>query len=279
MQNNFQNNKYTTWYFNIINSARNQHRLKTKTGEYFELHHILPKCAFPQYSNLKNNPWNGILLTTKEHYICHWLLIKMAKTREHEIKFSQGLYKMLSDKRNSRDYSFSRYALLTHLKTKGRTEQHNKKLSDSRKGKSIFKDSTGKTYISKIDDQRVLNGELVGITKGIKGKPVNKNMIVARNSITGEIERIPKELFDGIKFVGVMKGIKHNTDKSTKPKRVLSQETKEKLSKATKGRAKTEEWKQKNRKPKSEVGRKHIGDAIRLRYQKDKLENTIDNFH
>jgi hypothetical protein len=40
------------------------------------LHHILPKAAafFPQFKNLKENTWNGIHLTAREHFIAHRLL-------------------------------------------------------------------------------------------------------------------------------------------------------------------------------------------------------------
>jgi hypothetical protein len=62
-------NKYYRWYFSIISSAEG----RKKPGNY-EVHHILPKALFPQFKNLRNNEWNGILLTPKEHFICHLLL-------------------------------------------------------------------------------------------------------------------------------------------------------------------------------------------------------------
>lgn len=38
------------------------------------LHHILPKSLFPEYSNLKENIWNGSHLLYADHYYAHWLL-------------------------------------------------------------------------------------------------------------------------------------------------------------------------------------------------------------
>lgn len=62
--------KYSGWYFSIIEKARAQNRSK-KYG-YFENHHIHPKCFGG--SNKKSNL---VLLTAREHLVCHRLLIRM----------------------------------------------------------------------------------------------------------------------------------------------------------------------------------------------------------
>ena len=72
----YHDNKYTKWYYNIINAAKTQNREKGN-GVYYEKHHILPKCLCPELADLSENPSNGVLLTAREHYICHWLLTKM----------------------------------------------------------------------------------------------------------------------------------------------------------------------------------------------------------
>ena len=43
-----------------------------KTGEYFEGHHIIPKCL-----GGGNTKVNIAQLTAREHFICHWLLIRI----------------------------------------------------------------------------------------------------------------------------------------------------------------------------------------------------------
>lgn len=58
-------------YNKIIQKALSLNR-KKGNGAYFERHHIIPKCLGG--SNLKENL---VLLTAKEHYICHLLLIYM----------------------------------------------------------------------------------------------------------------------------------------------------------------------------------------------------------
>ncbi len=72
----FIDNKYTHIYNSIIKKAKLENRRKSKK-EYFEEHHILPKSIFPEYSNLRKFKHNAVLLTAKEHFICHLLLTKM----------------------------------------------------------------------------------------------------------------------------------------------------------------------------------------------------------
>lgn len=65
----FLSNKYTNWYFNIINNARNR-----PISGYTEYHHIIPKSL-----GGSNELSNLIHLTAREHFICHMLLMFMIK--------------------------------------------------------------------------------------------------------------------------------------------------------------------------------------------------------
>ena len=69
----FIENKYYLWYFNLIEKVKKQSRHKGD-GVYYERHHIYPKSIFPDQ---KNDHDNLVLLTAKEHYIAHLMLIKM----------------------------------------------------------------------------------------------------------------------------------------------------------------------------------------------------------
>jgi hypothetical protein len=64
----FNDTKYTKWYTNIVNSAKN----RQVTDEYYETHHIIPKSLGGD--NTKNNT---VKLTAREHFICHLILPKM----------------------------------------------------------------------------------------------------------------------------------------------------------------------------------------------------------
>jgi len=70
-------NKYRKLYLNIIKNALSSNRQKVKNTDinyiYYECHHIFPKALYPTLSNKK---WNNVLLTGKEHFICHKLLTK-----------------------------------------------------------------------------------------------------------------------------------------------------------------------------------------------------------
>jgi len=64
-------NKYTNWYMLIIEKAKSENRIKTKNCN-LDSHHIIPKSI----GGLDTKE-NRVLLTCKEHFICHLLLTKM----------------------------------------------------------------------------------------------------------------------------------------------------------------------------------------------------------
>lgn len=60
---------YLKIYNNLITSRQTR---KFKSVDYYEVHHILPKCL-----GGTNDKSNLIKLTAREHYIAHWLLTKL----------------------------------------------------------------------------------------------------------------------------------------------------------------------------------------------------------
>jgi len=108
----FNATKYGTLYIKILQKANNKNRTKLKKDDplyvYYELHHILPKSIYPEYKNLKKFPSNSILLTAREHFICHILLMKHYKKLNNKnayIKMSKALHRLSSDgKHNSKIY-------------------------------------------------------------------------------------------------------------------------------------------------------------------------------
>lgn len=46
-------------------------------GTYTEQHHICPKSLFPEYADLSINPWNSVILSSRQHYVAHWILSKV----------------------------------------------------------------------------------------------------------------------------------------------------------------------------------------------------------
>ena len=84
---NFIDNKYSRWYYAIVANA--QCRV---TNGYTETHHIIPKSLGG--TDLVENL---VVLTAREHFICHRLLTKMAISKKHQYQmwnaFSCMLYR------------------------------------------------------------------------------------------------------------------------------------------------------------------------------------------
>lgn len=141
----FLENKYTKYYLNIIENAKSHNR--SKSNDYYELHHIIPKSLGG--SNKKDNL---ILLTAKEHFICHLLLPKMFEkhsvgynkmlhaiilfkgSNEHQIRyFNSKLYENVK-----KDYSIIRSKARKNVSL---SEEQKQKISNSLKGHSVSQET------------------------------------------------------------------------------------------------------------------------------------------
>lgn len=83
----FLENRYTKIYFDIIKKAKNLNRAKN-SNTYFERHHIYPQSIFPEY---KKDKTKMVLLTAREHFICHLLLTKMFSDKPSQYKMTCAL--------------------------------------------------------------------------------------------------------------------------------------------------------------------------------------------
>lgn len=122
----FIENKYTNWYYSIINAAKCQSR--NKDNGYFESHHIIPSCM---------GGVERVLLTAREHYICHLLLTKMVSSPEHKQKMSYALWLM-----NRSNQYHQRYSAKSRLYEYSR-RLHSESVSKLFKDR-IFSDETRK---------------------------------------------------------------------------------------------------------------------------------------
>jgi hypothetical protein len=78
-------NKYARWYDQIITRAKSR---TLSDNLYTEKHHVIPKSIGG--TNLKDNL---VVLTAREHFICHWLLIKFT-TGRFKLKMAAALSMM-----------------------------------------------------------------------------------------------------------------------------------------------------------------------------------------
>lgn len=94
----FVNNKYTRWYNSIVTVSQSR---TLGPDIYTEDHHIVPKCF-----GGSNKKENLVTLTAREHFICHWLLIKMVN-EPHKRKMKLALSKMCQSSSNQQRHKIT----------------------------------------------------------------------------------------------------------------------------------------------------------------------------
>lgn len=124
-------NKYTKWYFNIINNRR----INPAQG-YTERHHIQPESLGG--SNAKENL---VQLTAREHYICHLLLTKML-TGEAKRSMHFAFYSMQRKKQGMERYVPNSHIYEIVRKNIDRTpsDETRKRMSESQKNRPPLTD-------------------------------------------------------------------------------------------------------------------------------------------
>lgn len=131
----FLDNKYTKWYYNIIQNAQN----RTLLEGYSEKHHIIPKSL-----GGSNDTSNLVKLTAREHFVCHLLLRKMT-TGKNKSKMIYAIWRICTGIRgkgmkvNNHTYEIIRkeFSNLDHLRPmlgKHHTQATKDKISKAHKG-------------------------------------------------------------------------------------------------------------------------------------------------
>jgi hypothetical protein len=217
----FKQNKYTKTYYSIIHKARNE--LRNKKQGYFEIHHIIPKCAPFCGSNKKDNL---VLLTAKEHFICHMLLTKMCD--------SEGKYKMICalnnmsrvSKNQNRSITSAQYAYVKRqLSEVKKGSKHSKETLE--KFKSRIPWNKGKT---KETDERIKM-----YSESISGDNHHKPMLGRPVSLETRNKLSKSRLGSGNPFYGKEHSKKsRNKMSSSQLGRTHSETTKKKISEAKK---------------------------------------------
>jgi len=132
-------NKYLKWYNNIIQNAKNQYRIKFKEI-YYEEHHILPKSF-----GGSDDPSNLVLLTGREHYICHYLLTKFS-LGDDLIKMVHAFNMMNLDKYGNRNHFNSILYERNRIKISklGISKEHREKISNGMMGRIVSDETKSK---------------------------------------------------------------------------------------------------------------------------------------
>lgn len=138
---------YIKIYYKIVDIAKGQNR--KKSSGYFEKHHIIPKCL-----SGNNNKENLVLLTAKEHFICHHLLHKMYPENKSLFLAYHRMCNTKLDKRqklSAKQYEQLRVFISNFNKGENNPNYKNKQnLSGNRNHRSIKIKIDGKFYDSII---------------------------------------------------------------------------------------------------------------------------------
>ena len=241
----FIQNKYKKWYDSIIADAR----LRPSILTYLEKHHVIPRSL-----GGTDHTDNLVLLSAREHFVCHVLLTKFT-SNDNKQKMLYAANMMSQASRdyqdryvNSRLYEMLKkeFGTMHSKRLKGRklSEEHKAKISESGKGRAVTQETINKRIIANTGKKRTPEQcERMSIAQ--KGRKPNTYTEVQKAEISKKISR-------------ALKG------------RSRSEEHKAKLSLANKGIPKgsfSEETKQKMRKPKSEEHKKAISEARIKKYK------------
>jgi hypothetical protein len=146
--------KYERWYYDIIAKAQSQTRSKGH-DVYYENHHIIPKSL-----GGSDEQENMILLTAREHFICHWLLYKFSEGINKN-KMARAWFMMCNTKNENQE----RYIPSSHVYEAARIAYISAGVSDiTRKKQSLAQ--IGKTIPTKTRQK---------ISQTLKGRKKSKD--------------------------------------------------------------------------------------------------------
>jgi len=185
---------YQKIYDDLISRAKQENRKKVKGGTYYENHHIIPKCL-----GGKDEKQNMVLLTGREHFIAHKLLVELHPNNS-KIFYAVWIMTLRSNGREyligSREYERLRVAFSDNFSgdnhpLKGKqawnngvpmTDEAKIKLSIKFKGKKREKEAVKKQL--ETNKLKYPNGENY---KGNLGKTIDRSVVEKqRKSNTGK---------------------------------------------------------------------------------------------
>lgn len=111
---------YKKIYDKIIHRAKSQNRCKG-LGIYYEAHHIIPKCM-EGTGHASQWKWhhNIVLLTAKEHLLCHLLLIELYPNNK---KLIYAIHRMITSKNKNYKISLRLYEYIKIKNSKAKSEE------------------------------------------------------------------------------------------------------------------------------------------------------------
>lgn len=192
-------------------------RAKGRTLDgYYEKHHIIPKCL-----NGPDNPENIVLLTAREHFVAHLLLVKIYPN-ERKILFAA---RMMSGNPTGKRNTNKTYEWIKERISKiGHSEETKEKMSLAHTGENNH--FYGKNHTDEVKEQhsRIMKGRMIGDKNPFFGK------------------KHPKEIQDRISAQNIGRTHSEETKRKigeasrNRTRKPTSEETKKKISEAIKSR-------------------------------------------
>lgn len=136
---------YKKIYDQLIKKAQSENRSRGKV--YYEGHHIIPKCLGGTGSARNINHSNIVLLTAKEHYMAHRLLVKIYPDNKYLQRAMMFMVQSNNKERyapSSRIFETIKLECIDRLKNRKFSDEARKKMSEAKKGKQPW--NTGKRY-------------------------------------------------------------------------------------------------------------------------------------
>lgn len=119
-------NKYSKWYFSIVDNAIKRNWHKNSIDFYVEEHHYVPK-------SLGGDDSSTVILTAREHFICHALLVRMLSGKSK----SKMAWALMMLKGNSSRYVNS-YLYESTKRSIRHSEESKLKMSNTRINQGTF---------------------------------------------------------------------------------------------------------------------------------------------
>lgn len=175
---------YQKVYDAIIAKAKSENRKKLRKNQkgyvYYENHHIIPVCL-----SGGNEPENLVLLTGREHFICHKLLTYIYKGNRkialafHKMSF--GIHNK-NYKISSKDYEYAR-ELISKIPPPPKSKETCEKLSKALQGHIVSKMTRRKIGLSNKDKRAGKTfEEIYGVEKAKLVKLKQSNSVSGENN-------------------------------------------------------------------------------------------------
>lgn len=140
----FINNKYTKWYNQMIKSA-----IENPPTGYTEKHHILPKSLGGE-----DTDENLVVLSARQHYVCHQLLVRMTKDdAQHKMAHAAWLFMIGNKQKHDYKITSRMYESAMRLRSKAVSK------STSARNKANWLDEEYRDRMTKVLQENMWTSE------------------------------------------------------------------------------------------------------------------------